>query len=200
MCYCAFPSLPLPSRRPCLGRMVLTVPLLPSSSPRPTDVNILDLLWMWAAPNSVRRPRRRLAPCATSTPRLTPPFPRPADRLLHGVLPFDARPARECHRHVAQLARLPLARQGHQPVYPYLSVPPLCSRARSRPRADAHVARDSDPPFTMTVILHHYPGREERWPGIVRVGGIPWWQKMILGIGFCALSPHPRSSGRAPGC
>lgn len=38
----------------------------------------------------------------------------------------------------------------------------------------------------MTVILHMYPGREERFPGIVKMHALGWWRSMLLGVGVCA--------------
>lgn len=41
------------------------------------------------------------------------------------------------------------------------------------------------PPFTFTVILHYFPGNEERYPGIVHMKDIGKWRSMALGVGFC---------------
>lgn len=77
----------------------------------------------------------------------------------------------------------------------------ICSSFRLRPAhfsSWAHLSSISfdrtDPPFTFTVILHYYPGREQRWPAINRMNEINWFQSIMLGVGFCESSFLPSCS------
>lgn len=127
--------------------------------------------------------------CSGSGSSRPPPFfssaatASPWVRALAGQ--SNRRPPSISHHHMAQLARFPLHRQGHQSLHPHVSsrvsvqLTSATLLSCSASSCELRSSRVADARF-------RYPGAGERYPGILHVDDYNWMQRIGLSaVPYC---------------